>query len=169
MPKIVVAFRVTIVVAFRVAFRWKPQVGSPDPQKHTPHDSLVLEEIQHGEEISFDHGQQNMWIISHSLGTTMEMFAGRQMAEEGRFLEDHIFNLPFVLAPMDKIREKKVKCSLHIATTLVAVGLNLEFNDKRNTTDPRNAFCALRPWVPYLYVNLKDDFCLGYVVYFCIH
>lgn len=107
MPKIVVAFRVTIVVAFRVAFRWKPQVGSPDPQKHTPHDSLVLEEIQHGEEISFDRGQQNMWIISHSLGTTMEMFAGRQMAEEGRFLEDHIFNLPFVLAPMDKIREKK--------------------------------------------------------------
>lgn len=106
-----------------------------------------------------------MWIIGHSLGTAMEMFAGRRMVEE----EDHIFNLPFVLALVDRIREKKVKCSIHIATTLVVVGLDLAFKDKRSTTDPHNAFCALRPWVPYLYVNLKDDFCLGYVVYFCIH
>jgi len=48
----------------------------------------------------------------------------------------------------------------------VAAGLALALKDKCSLTESHNAFFALRPWVPCLYVNPKDDFCSGYVGYF---
>lgn len=113
-----------------------------------------------------ESGRENVWIAGHSLGAAMAMLAGRRMAEEGLFLEVHLFNPPFFSAPVDRIRSNKVKRGVHITRSLVAAGLAVALKDKHSRMESHNAFFALREWVPCLYVNPRDDICSAYVAYF---
>lgn len=166
-PKIVVAFRGTITKPGSLVGDLKLDLHILRNGLHTT--ARFRTAFDAVKKYVCDRGRENVWIAGHSLGAAMAMLAGRRMGEEGQFLEAHLFNPPFLSAPVDRIKDKKVKRGLHIASTVVAAGLALALKDKRSLTESHNAFFALRPWVPCLYVNPADDFCSGYVGYFSNH
>lgn len=166
-PKIVVAFRGTITKPGSLVGDLKLDLQILRNGLHTT--ARFRTAFDAVKKYVCDRGRENVWIAGHSLGAAMAMLAGRRMGEEGQFLVAHLFNPPFLSAPVDRIKDKKVKRGLHIAGTVVAAGLALALKDKRSLTESHNAFFALRPWVPWLYVNPADDVCSGYVGYFSNH
>lgn len=114
-PKIVVAFRGTITKPGSFAGDLRLDLQILRNRLHTT--ARFRTAFDAVKKYVCDRGRENVWIAGHSLGAAMAMLAGRRMAEEGHFLEAHLFNPPFVSAPVDGIRDKKVKRGLHIATT----------------------------------------------------
>ncbi|GLJ35276.1 hypothetical protein SUGI_0709870 [Cryptomeria japonica] len=113
------------------------------------------------------HGSESVWIAGHSLGAAMGMLAGRKMAEEEQqFLQTHLFNPPFILPPVERIKNEKIKSGFHIARSLVTAGLSMTLLDSRARAESQKTFSALRLWVPCLYVNRQDYVSSGYVGYF---
>lgn len=112
-------------------------------------------------------GNSPVWLAGHSLGSAMAMLAGKHMAKAGIFLEAFLFNPPFVSAPIEKIKHKKVKHGIRIASSFVTAGLaaaaKVKHQKNRLKEEP---FVALRDWVPCLFVNPCDHICSEYVGYF---
>ncbi|GFZ16393.1 UDP-D-glucose/UDP-D-galactose 4-epimerase 5 [Actinidia rufa] len=65
----------------------------------------------------------NIWLAGHSLGASMAMLAGKTMAKTGVLLEAFLFNPPFFSAPIERIKDKKVKLGIRIAGSFLAAGL----------------------------------------------
>jgi len=163
-PKIVVAFRGTIPKSETFAADLKLDLKIVKNRLHTT--ARFKAAFDAVKKCVCESGPENVWIAGHSLGAAMAMLAGRRIAEEGQFLEAHLFNPPFFSAPVDRIRSKKVKRGLHVTRNLVAAGLAVALKDKHSRIESHNAFFALREWVPCLYVNPRDDICSAYVAYF---
>ncbi|KAG6636568.1 GDSL esterase/lipase At4g10955-like isoform X1 [Carya illinoinensis] len=112
-------------------------------------------------------GASNVWLAGHSLGSAMAMLAGKTMAKTGIFLESFLFNPPFFSAPLERIKDKKVKHGLRIASSVITAGLTLAMTAKhqRNLAaeDPFATLCA---WTPRLFVNPADPVCSEYIGYF---
>ncbi|CAL1373599.1 unnamed protein product [Linum trigynum] len=117
-------------------------------------------------------GDSNVWLAGHSLGAAMAMLAGKTMAKNGTFVPAFLFNSPFLSAPIERIKDKRVKHGIRIASSVITAGL--AFASKRNynnqqadsrsvATDP---FAALSSWVPCVFVNPGDPICSEYVGYF---
>ncbi|KAJ0048302.1 hypothetical protein Pint_14915 [Pistacia integerrima] len=115
-------------------------------------------------------GNSNVWLAGHSLGSAMAMLAGKTMAKAGVLLEAFLFNPPFLSAPIERIKDKKVKHGLRIAGSVITAGLALAVNVKKSQHNTRSAtedpFVALAAWVPRLFVNPADHICSEYVGYF---
>jgi hypothetical protein len=163
-PKIVVAFRGTITKSDTFAGDLKLDLQIVKNGLHTT--ARFREAFDAVKKCVCENGRENVWIAGHSLGAAMAMLVGRRIAEEGQFLEAHLFNPPFFSAPVDRISNDKVKRGLHVARSLVAAGLAAALKDKHSRIESQNAFFALRAWVPCLYVNPRDDICSAYVTYF---
>ncbi|KAH9289828.1 hypothetical protein KI387_033945 [Taxus chinensis] len=164
-PKIVVAFRGTVTKADSLRRDLQLNFNILTNQLHTTcrfdtaFDALNTNVHK--------HGYENVWIAGHSLGAALAMLASRKMAEEqGHFLQAHLFNPPFVSAPVERLRNEKVKLGLHIGLSLIAAGLSMLVHDDRARIESHKGFSVLRSWVPFLYVNPQDDLCSGYVGYF---
>ncbi|XP_078431345.1 alpha/beta-Hydrolases superfamily protein [Wolffia australiana] len=117
------------------------------------------------------HGRRSgstVWLAGHSLGSTLATLAGKAMAKEGIFLESFLFNPPFISAPVDRIKDRKLKHGLRVAGSFVAAGLALAAQARAPAarTGEESAFAALAPWVPRLFVNPADLLCCEYVGYF---
>ncbi|GKV51604.1 hypothetical protein SLEP1_g58239 [Rubroshorea leprosula] len=113
-------------------------------------------------------GDSNVWLAGHSLGAAMAMLAGKTMAKTGIFLESSLFNPPFLSAPIERIKDKRVKHGIRIAGSVITAGLALAVKAKnqnqRNVSgDP---FAALSAWLPCLFVNPADHICSEYIGYF---
>eukprot|EP00252_Welwitschia_mirabilis_P025641 TRINITY_DN8105_c0_g1_i1.p1 TRINITY_DN8105_c0_g1~~TRINITY_DN8105_c0_g1_i1.p1 ORF type:complete len:366 (+),score=-31.58 TRINITY_DN8105_c0_g1_i1:59-1099(+) len=109
-------------------------------------------------------------LTGHSMGAALALLAGRQMAEErGLRIETHLFNPPFVSAPVDRIRDERVKHGLHLAGNVVAAGLALALKGKRGVAESDRSYFCLAEWVPSLYLNPRDDVCAGYIAYYRNH
>ncbi|XP_044476270.1 GDSL esterase/lipase At4g10955-like [Mangifera indica] len=115
-------------------------------------------------------GNSNVWLAGHSLGSAMAMLAGKTMAKTGVLLEAFLFNPPFLSAPIERIKNKKVKHGLRIAGSVITAGLALAVNAKKKQHNTRSAieepFTALSAWVPRLFVNPADHISSEYVGYF---
>ncbi|PWA52430.1 Lipase, class 3 [Artemisia annua] len=115
-------------------------------------------------------GNSNIWLVGHSLGSAMAMLAGKNMVKNGILLESHLFNPPFVSAPVESIKNKKVKHGLRIAGSFVTAGLAVAVKAKKNhqqkNNGSNNSFLDLAAWVPCLYVNPRDHICSEYIGYF---
>ncbi|KAI3710693.1 hypothetical protein L2E82_40482 [Cichorium intybus] len=115
-------------------------------------------------------GNRNIWLTGHSLGSAMAMLAGKTMVKNGIFLESHLFNPPFVSAPIENIKNKKVKHGLRIASSFVTAGLAVAVKIKKNhqqrNIQGNDPFLDLAAWVPCLYVNPGDHICSEYIGYF---
>ncbi|XP_078445623.1 GDSL esterase/lipase At4g10955-like [Wolffia australiana] len=81
------------------------------------------------------HGDGGVWVAGHSLGAGLALLLGKAMAEEGAFVECHLFNPP----------------SISLSAALSAIGEAAGARPKRN-----------RAWVPHLYVNQSDYTCYLY-------
>uniref|UniRef100_A0A2P2M4J8 GDSL esterase/lipase At4g10955 n=1 Tax=Rhizophora mucronata TaxID=61149 RepID=A0A2P2M4J8_RHIMU len=110
-------------------------------------------------------GESNIWLAGHSLGAAMALLAGKTMAKTGIFVQAFLFNSPFFSAPVERIKDKRVKHGLRIATSVITAGLAIAVKNNQNSrsVDP---FAALSAWVPCLFVNPADHICAEYIGYF---
>ncbi|KAH7657857.1 alpha/beta-Hydrolases protein [Dioscorea alata] len=110
-------------------------------------------------------GNVNIWLAGHSLGSAMATFAGRNMAKTGHLLETFLFNPPFFSAPIERIKDKKVKQGLRIANSFFTAGLAIALKG-RHEKSSEDSFTILSAWVPSLFVNPDDHICSEYIGYF---
>ncbi|GER46712.1 alpha/beta-Hydrolases superfamily protein [Striga asiatica] len=109
-------------------------------------------------------GLGNVWLAGHSVGSSVALLVGREMAKSfGAHLETYLFSPPFASAPIERIKSEKVKTGLRVANSVLTAGLALAAGSKAREEGP---FAALAPWVPYLFVNRSDVVCSEYVGYF---
>ncbi|XVF12955.1 hypothetical protein REPUB_Repub08aG0164900 [Reevesia pubescens] len=111
-------------------------------------------------------GDSNVWLAGHSLGAAMAMLAGKTMAKTGNFLEAFLFNPPFLSAPIERIKDKKVKHGLRIAGSVITAGLALAAKGNNRRSRSEDPFAILSAWTPCLFVNPADHLCSEYVGYF---
>ncbi|KAM7258810.1 hypothetical protein ACFE04_014551 [Oxalis oulophora] len=116
-------------------------------------------------------GDSNVWLAGHSLGAAMVMLAGKTMAKTNNYLQAFLFNPPFFSAPIEKIKDQRVKHGIRIAGSVITAGLAFAMSAKnKNQRNPSaecpDPFSALASWVPYLFVNSGDHICSEYVGYF---
>ncbi|KAJ9545724.1 hypothetical protein OSB04_025431 [Centaurea solstitialis] len=111
-------------------------------------------------------GPSNVWLAGHSLGASIAMLVGRNMAKSRFRLETYLFNPPFVSIPIEKlIKNETLKHGVRIAGSLVTAGIATAIN--RGRKDPgEDPFVVLSEWMPYLFVNPSDPICCEYIGYF---
>ncbi|KAL3819925.1 hypothetical protein ACJIZ3_005830 [Penstemon smallii] len=87
-------------------------------------------------------------------------------------LETYLFNPPFASAPIEKIKNEKVKFGLRFANSVLTAGVAAAAAAvaKRSGGDPKaqknDSFIVLSSWIPYLFINTNDPVCSEYVGYF---
>ncbi|KAJ7945055.1 GDSL esterase/lipase family [Quillaja saponaria] len=111
-------------------------------------------------------GGSNVWLAGHSLGSAMAMLTGKTMAKTGSFLESFLFNPPFVSAPIERIKDKKLKHGIRIAGSVLTAGLTIAMKAKQQRNCTGDPFKALAAWFPCLFVNPSDHICSEYIGYF---
>ncbi|KAI3940091.1 hypothetical protein MKW92_040058 [Papaver armeniacum] len=111
-------------------------------------------------------GASNVWLAGHSLGSSIAMLVGKNMAKMGNYLESYLFNTPFIAAPIEKIPSEKVKRGARFAGSLVKAGLTVAMKGYKENRSPDDPFTALSAWVPKLFVNPADLICSEYIGYF---
>ncbi|KAK7406044.1 hypothetical protein VNO78_07660 [Psophocarpus tetragonolobus] len=111
-------------------------------------------------------GGSNIWLAGHSLGSAMAMLAGKTMAKAGIFIESFLFNPPYVSAPIERIKDKKLKHGLRFAGSVVTAGLAIAMKAKQKKSLSSDPFVAFSAWIPCLFVNLSDHICSEYIGYF---
>ena len=111
-------------------------------------------------------GDSNVWLAGHSLGSGIAMLAGKTMAKTGMFLESFLFNPPYVSAPIERIKDKKLKHGIRIAGSVITAGLTIAMKAKQQKSLSLDPFEALSAWVPGLFVNPADHLCSEYIGYF---
>ncbi|CAN0908839.1 GDSL esterase/lipase At4g10955 [Linum grandiflorum] len=115
-------------------------------------------------------GDSNVWLAGHSLGAAMAMLAGKTMAKSNNnFVQAFLFNSPFLSAPIERIKDKRVKHGIRIAGSVITAGLAFASKIKNNNNQNHRSvdpFAALSHWIPCLFVNQGDPICSEYVGYF---
>lgn len=112
------------------------------------------------------YGSSNIWLAGHSLGSAMAMLVGKDMAKAGVFLESYLFNPPYVSAPIERIKDKKVKRGIRFAASVITAGLAIASKNNHHVNRQVDTFAALSEWIPYLFVNPSDHICSEYIGYF---
>nr|GEW62754.1 GDSL esterase/lipase At4g10955-like [Tanacetum cinerariifolium] len=77
-------------------------------------------------------GNSNIWLVGHSLGSTMAMLAGKNMIKNRILLESDLFSPSFVSALIETIKNKKVKHGLITPSIFVTAGLAIIVKAKEN-------------------------------------
>lgn len=119
--------------------------------------------------VSFAASQQsNLWLAGHSLGAAMAILAGKEMATMGTLLETFLFNPPFCSAPIERIKDERVKHGIRVAGSVITAGLAFAMSVKQPQQKSRSmeTFSVLSKWVPNLYVHPGDHICSEYIGYF---
>lgn len=111
-------------------------------------------------------GDSNVWLAGHSLGSAMAMLAGKTMAKSGIFLQSFLFNPPFLSAPVERIKDKRVKHGIRFASSVITAGLAFATKAKHERNVVEDSFAAFSAWVPCLFVNPADHICSEYIGYF---
>ncbi|CAH1445485.1 unnamed protein product [Lactuca virosa] len=111
-------------------------------------------------------GPTNVWLAGHSLGASMALLAGRNMAKSRYQLETYLFNPPFISVPIEKmIKNQTLKHGVRIAGSLLTAGIATAMN--RHRKDPEeDPFVVLSEWTPYMFANPSDPICAEYIGYF---
>ncbi|KAL7583469.1 GDSL esterase/lipase At4g10955 [Lactuca sativa] len=111
-------------------------------------------------------GAANVWIAGHSLGASIAMLAGRNMAKSRYQLETYLFNPPIISLPIEKIiPNETLKHGVRVAGSFLTAGIAAAMNRRRE--DPEeDPFVVLSEWTPYLFVNPSDTICAEYIGYF---
>lgn len=164
-PRYVIAFRGTLTKSHSVSRDIELDIRFIQQGLHQSSRSEIA--IQAVRNMVATVGDSNVWLAGHSLGSAMAMFAGKAMAKNGIFIESFLFNPPFVSAPIEKIKDERVKHGIRIAGSVLTAGLTLAMRAKQHQRDlPLEPFAALSAWVPCLFVNPSDHICSEYIGYF---
>ncbi|KAG6425648.1 hypothetical protein SASPL_116093 [Salvia splendens] len=108
----------------------------------------------------------NVWLAGHSLGSSLALAIGREMAMgHGIHLETYLFNPPFITLPIGWIKSEKVKLGLRIISSAITASVAAVAGAGAGAWK-MDHFTALSTWVPYLFINLSDPICAEYAGYF---
>ncbi|KAK3127210.1 hypothetical protein QOZ80_7AG0569850 [Eleusine coracana subsp. coracana] len=111
----------------------------------------------------------DIWLAGHSLGSSIALDVGRDMAMAGCYLRTLLFNPPQVsLAPVaGKLHmAEEAKRDLYFTSYFVKQVLLGETVLRRHKEHAEVLFEQLSPWVPELYVHQRDVICSGFIDYF---
>ncbi|EOA20960.1 hypothetical protein CARUB_v10001294mg [Capsella rubella] len=118
-------------------------------------------------------GGSNVWLAGHSLGASMALLIGKTTARTGVLPECFAFNPPFLSAPIERIKDKRIKHGIRIAGSVITAGLALAKKATQQYSQNNRAlpaipdpFASLSDWFPRLYVNPGDHLCSEYIGYF---
>ncbi|OVA14697.1 Lipase [Macleaya cordata] len=163
-PRYVIAFRGTITKGDSISQDLKLDLKIIHNGLHeTSRFQIAMQAVRN---IVASGGASNIWLAGHSLGSAMAMLAGKNMAKMGTFLEAFLFNPPFISAPIERIKDKKVKHGLRIASSLITAGLTVAVKGQQQRPQSEDPFVILSAWVPSLFVNPSDHICSEYIGYF---
>ncbi|KAK1426626.1 hypothetical protein QVD17_15303 [Tagetes erecta] len=111
-------------------------------------------------------GHANVWLAGHSLGASIAMLVGRNMAKSRFRLETYLFNPPFISVPIEKmIKYEPLKHGVRIVGSLMTAGIATVTNSYREDSE-EDLFIVLSEWAPYVFVNPSDPICSEYIGYF---
>ncbi|KAL8127818.1 hypothetical protein AgCh_014663 [Apium graveolens] len=163
-PRYVIAFRGTILKESSLSSDLKSNLQFTGNILHkSPRFQIAMQAIQ--EVISLS-GAANIWLAGHSLGAAIALLAGKNMAKVGCPIETYLFNPPFISAPVDKIKNEKVKHGLRIASSLITAGITAAASSNDQKQQREYSFQVLSTWIPYLFLNPSDPICSEYLGYF---
>ncbi|KAJ3695056.1 hypothetical protein LUZ60_000433 [Juncus effusus] len=112
----------------------------------------------------FTYGHQRIWLAGHSLGSAMAILAAKNMAKVGVYIKSFLFNPPFLSAPIEIIKDQKIKHGIRIANSFMTAGVAKVL--KKHSENNHEIFEMIKLWVPNLYVNKGDNICSEYLGYF---
>ncbi|KAJ4806893.1 alpha/beta-Hydrolases superfamily protein [Rhynchospora pubera] len=112
----------------------------------------------------YTYGHQRIWLAGHSLGSAIAILAAKSMAKLNVYVKSFLFNPPFLSAPIEMIKDTKVKAGIRIANSFVTAGVASVL--KKHSKRSNDCFDMLALWVPQLYVNHADKICSEYIGYF---
>ncbi|GJZ65763.1 GDSL esterase/lipase [Tanacetum coccineum] len=111
-------------------------------------------------------GPMNVWLAGHSLGASIALLAGRNMAKSWLQLETYLFNPPFFSFPIEKmIKNETIRHGVRIVGSLMTAGIASVMKLKRDDHE-EDPFIVLSEWTPYMFVNPSDPICAEYIGYF---
>lgn len=164
-PRYVIAFRGTLTKAHSVSRDVELDIHFIRQGLHqTSRSNIAIQAVRN---TVATVGDSNVWLAGHSLGSAMALLTGKTMAKNGNFIESFLFNPPFVSAPLEKIKDERVKHGIRFAGSVITAGLTLAMKAKQQPKDLIiDPFTALSAWVPCLFVNPSDHICSEYIGYF---
>ncbi|RZC85444.1 hypothetical protein C5167_041617 [Papaver somniferum] len=163
-PKYVIAFRGTMVKQDSFFGDMKLNINILINTLHRR--SRFVKAMQAVENMVSEKGASNIWLAGHSLGAAIAMLAGKTMAKEGIFLESYLYNPPFIAAPIELIKSRRVRRGLLVASTAITAGLAAVLQSKKQRQQSEDLFRTLSPWLPNLFVNSSDCICSEYIAHF---
>lgn len=112
----------------------------------------------------YTYGHQRIWLAGHSLGSAIAILIAKSMAKLNVYIKSFLFNPPFLSAPIERIKDAKVRAGIRIANSFVTAGVASVL--KKHSKRSNDCFEMLALWVPQLYVNHADTICSEYIGYF---
>ncbi|KAK9103893.1 hypothetical protein Sjap_021147 [Stephania japonica] len=163
-PRCVIAFRGTITKGYALVQDLKLDLLFIKNRLHpTPRFEIAMQAVRN---IVAAYGDLNVWLAGHSLGSAMSMFAGKNMAKSGIFLEAYLFNPPYFSAPIENIKDEEMKHIIRTAKSVIKAGITVATIGRQERTTWEDQFLLLSPWVPNIFVNPGDYICAEYIGYF---
>ncbi|EES04943.2 hypothetical protein BDA96_05G147200 [Sorghum bicolor] len=167
-PRFVIAFRGTITEKDTISRDISLDLHLVQNGLHrTSRFNIAMQAVQN---VASVFPGSTIWLAGHSLGAGMAILTGRNMVKKGVFLESFLFNPPFVAAPIERIRDERVKHGFRIARSVITAGLTIAMKAKTEGNSQRSvgeeSFSILSSWTPYLFVNPGDHICSEYIGYF---
>ncbi|XP_058100433.1 GDSL esterase/lipase At4g10955-like [Magnolia sinica] len=160
-PKYIIAFRGTITKPDSILQDLKSDLDFIRNCLHrNSRFELAMQAVQ---DIVSDVGPLNVWLCGHSLGSAMAMLAGKNMAKTNIFLESFLFNPPFVSAPIERIKDKKLKQGIRLAGSVITALGAIAVKSHQGRSISEDSFAMWSAWVPCLFVNPEDHFCSKYI------
>lgn len=163
-PRFVVAFRGTIITKESVNRDFRLDFSIVQNALHKTSRCMIA--VQSVQNLISEVRSLNIWLAGHSLGSAIATITGKNLAKSGIFLDAFLFNPPFFSAPIEMIRDAKIKSRIQMSGSLIRAGLSVVLKAEKLLPDRDDSFAVLSSWVPCLFVNPSDHICSGYIDYF---
>ncbi|KAJ3692261.1 hypothetical protein LUZ60_012611 [Juncus effusus] len=163
-PRFVIAFRGTITEKHSISRDLTLDLHLVQNGLHKTSRFLIA--MQALKNVVSQFPNSEIWICGHSLGSGIGMLVSRNMVKTGKPIPTFLFNPPFCSAPIENIKDERVKQGIRIASSLLTAGLSLALKPRNETPVLEDNFEKLSMWVPQLFVNPNDHLCSEYIGYF---
>ncbi|KAL5731618.1 hypothetical protein ACHQM5_004328 [Ranunculus cassubicifolius] len=117
--------------------------------------------------VDADEGS-TIWIVGHSLGSSVGLHVGKTMAIKGIRLETFLFNPPHISisVPIQWIESETIKSVIHISRSIFKAGFVKLLRSKSQRQNTEVKFLEACEWLPSLFVHRDDVICSKYIEYF---
>ncbi|KAL2921839.1 hypothetical protein RDABS01_013330 [Bienertia sinuspersici] len=136
------------------------------PLNGVTHDSRYQIAFQEIHDIVINIGPRNVSLVGHSLGASIALQAGKDLAKRGCHIESYLFNPPYTSPPIEKLNDHYLKGKVRVAKSFVTASLYHAIKGNKDNymrQQHDDQFAWLCSWIPNLFVNPKDPVCCEYI------